>query len=197
MLYAIAQELGAALRAKGVPFPVVFGPEATSTVAIAPRERIVFEQPIGDKRDAIVPTKATHPNPRIPLNRLQAARIRVFARSSLAGAAWHDHAERAEAVLDHIVAELDAVIRGRKNSIQFNGGGFVAAIDNEGSATWSGAIYELDFTVDRAVYRVTWAGEANEEVVIGDDVAIENVAKVSMGGTAGTPPVDAETASGG
>lgn len=116
MLYAIAQELDASLRAQGVPFPVVFGPEATASNTSA-RERIVLEQPIDEKRDSVQPTRATHRNPSMPLIRLQATRVRIFARSNLAGAQWHDHAERAEQVLDHVLAELDALVRGRKNTL--------------------------------------------------------------------------------
>ena len=197
MLYTIAQELGAALNAQGVPFPVVFGPEPAASLSAA-RERVVFEQPIGEKRDAVVATLATHPNPRMPLIRQQAARIRIYARCNLSGAAWHDHTERAEQVLDHVLGELDAIVRGRKNRLTVSPGGFMPPDDSKGSATWAGAVYEFDFAIDRGIFRRTWAGEAQPEVVIGDDVEIVNTTKVSQAtGTAGTPPVDAEIASGG
>jgi hypothetical protein len=194
MLYAIAQELDANLRAQGVPFPVVFGPEATASTTAA-RERIVLEQPIDEKRDSIGPAKATHPNPRMPLIRLQAARVRIFARSSLAGAAWHDHAERAEEVLDHVLAELDFIVRGRKNTLTVGASGFVSLADAHGSSVWSGAVYEFDLAVDRGIFRRTWAGDAREEVVIGTDVTLVSTTKVNN--ATGTMPNGAETASGG
>jgi hypothetical protein len=198
MLYAIAQEVGAVLRGEGVPFPVVFGPEPSASISPAARERIVIEQPIDEKRDQVLAPRAVHHNPKVTGIRMQSARIRIFARSNVAGAAWHDHAERAEQVLDHVLGALDQVVRGRKNVIVFGGGGFVALKDLEGSEVWSGAVYEQDFTVDRGIFRRTWAGEAQDEVVIGTDVTIRNQTKVSNDpDPAGTPPADAEIASGG
>ncbi len=197
MLYAIAHELGIALAAQGVPFPVVFGPEATASLTSA-RERVVFEQPIGEKKDSIGSAIATHRNPRMPLVRQQAARLRIFARASLAGAAWHDHAERAERVLDHVLAELDAIVRGRQNTLTLGAGGFVELADEKGSMVWNGAVYELDATIDRGVFRLPWSGEPAGEVTIGVDVEIASTTKVSNElGAAGTPPVLADVASGG
>lgn len=202
MLYQIASELGQALKAKGVPFPVVFGPEPTAPIT-GSYERIVFEHPIDEKRDTVTAPRSVHRNPRMPLMRLQAARVRIFARSPLAGARWHDHAERAEEVLDRVLAELDAIVRGRRNVLTYGGGGFVSLVDEKGTQVWSSAIYELDITIDRGVERRTWAGDANEEVSIGAVAApgvvpIRSTVKVSSDpGPAGTPPPDAETASGG
>jgi len=197
MLYAISQELGAALREQGVPFPVIFGPEPASSLSAA-RERIVIEQPFGEKRDQTQPVKALHHNPTMRAVRIQGARIRIFARANLAGAQWHDHAERAEAALDHVQAELDVIVKGRKNAITWGGGGFVALVDLEGSEVWSGAVYEQDFAIDRGVFRRTWAGEAQPERVIGTDVTIANTVKVSQAtGPAGTPPAEAVIVSGG
>ncbi len=198
MLYAISKELDAALKAQGVPFRVVFGPESTQSVDAA-RERIVLEQPHDEKRDSVVPPIALHRNPMMPLVRNQAARIRIFARSPIAGAKWNDHAERAEQVLDHVLAELDAIVRGRKNALAIGGGGFVSLVDEKGSSVWGGAVYEFDFVVDRGVFRTNWKGEAREEVTIGTDVdLLPTTVKVSKElGPAGTPPGNAETASGG
>lgn len=197
MIYQIATELGAALRAQNVPFGVVFGPEPTESLS-STKERVVVEQPIDEKRDRVGGPKAIHPNPRMPLTRFQAVRIRIFARSSLAGAQWHDHAERAEEVLDHVLGELDYIVRGRRNTMSFTEGGFIALKDEKETLVWSGAVYEQDVVIDRGIFRRTWAHEANEEVTIGTDVTIENTVKVSSAlGPAGDPPPDAEIASGG
>lgn len=197
MLYAISQELALALKVQGCPLPVVFGPEPTASLSAA-RERIVIERPIGDKRDQTMPPRGTHPNPKMPLVRLQAATLRIFAKSSLAGAAWHDHAERAEQVFDQVQAELDAIVRGRKNVLSWGSSGFVELVDAAGSSVWSGAVYEADIAIDRGIFRRTWKGDAQEEVTIGTDVSIVNTIKVSnLTGQAGTPPAGAETASGG
>lgn len=182
MLYSISQEVSAALKAKGIPFPVVFGPEPTESVGT--RNRIVFEYIIDEKRDSITAPKSTHVNPPVPLNRLQTARIRIFARSGQSGARWHEHADLAERVLDHVVAELDQVVRGRKNSLSYGAAGFVSLLDEKGAKVLSGAAYELDVTIDRAVFRRNWAGEAADEVTIGKEVSISNRGNVSLNGQA-------------
>jgi hypothetical protein len=197
MIYDIAKELAIALRAQNVPFPVVFGPEPTESTVSA-KERVVIEQPIDEKRDSVEGPKATHPNPRMPLIRYQGCRVRIFARANMAGAAWHDHAERAEQVLDHVLAELDFIVRGRRNTMNIGPGGFVSLRDERGTLVWNGAVYEFDLTIDRGVFRTNWAGDAREEVVIGTDVFIDNTVKVSNAAPpAGTPPAGAEIASGG
>lgn len=199
MIYGITRELDAAMRAQGVPFPTILGPEPTEST-FAAKERVVVEQLIDEKRDAIEPVKALHPNPRMTNIRQQAIRIRIFARSNLAGAQWHDHAERAEHVLDHVLAELDVIVRGRSNVITYGPGGFVSLRDERGTLVWNGAVYELDASVDRGVFRRTWSGEARPEVKIGPlpDVPIATTVKASAAPPpAGTPPDNAEIASGG
>lgn len=199
MLYAISQELGLALKAQGVPFPVVhaLGSEPAASVT-AGRERVVLVEPIDKRGDQILPPRGTHPNPMMPARSTDAGILRIYARSSLSGAVGHDHADRARLVRDHVIAELDAIVRGRKNVLAWGAGGLTTLDDAEGSTVWGGAVYELEFTIDRGVFRRTWAGKAHDEVVIGTDVAIVNTTKVSSAlGAAGTPPVGAETASGG
>jgi hypothetical protein len=197
MLYAISQELGAALREKNVPIPVVFGPEPATSITAA-HERIVLEHPFNDKKDQTQAAKAVHHNPPMPLIRLQAARIRIFARAPVAGAQWHDHAERAEQVLDHVQAELDAIVRGRRNVITWGASGFVELADESGSPVFAGAVYEQDIAIDRGVFRRTWQGGAADEVVIGKDVSLATTVKASAEpGIAGTPPATAEVVSGG
>lgn len=196
MLYGVSRLLEAALKAQGVPFPVVFGPERGNPVTAA-HGRIVIEHG-GPGADNIRPPLATHRNPTVHFNRIQGAFLRIFARSNLANAQWHDHTELAEAVLGHVLAELDVIVRGGRNNLSFAAGGFVQLDDSAGSNTWPGAIYELPFGIDRAIERRTWAGGKAGEVTIGTDVTIVNHTKVSAAlGPAGTPPVDAETAAGG
>lgn len=195
MLYAIARELETALRAQHVPIPVVFGPEPAESIGTG-RERIVFEY-AGQGADSIAPPKTQHPNPRMPLIRNQGARVRIFARANVSNATWHEHAERGEQILDHVLAELDAIVRRRKNAITYGSGGFIELLDAEGSLVWSGAVYELDVAIDRGVFRKTWEGDKRPEAVIGGagGVTLTSTTKVSDDlGPAGTPPLDAETA---
>lgn len=181
MIYAIALELGAALRAQGVPYPVVLGPEPATAISAA-RERIVIEDIFNAKRDSILPPKATHPNPKMPGIAQDAFRIRIFARSGIVGAAWRDHGRLAKAVRQHVIAELDAIVRGRKNTITYGSGGFVTLEDAKGSSVWNGAVYELDIEIDRALFRTNWKGEARDEVTVGVDVTIAPATLTVSGG---------------
>jgi len=191
MLYAIAKDLAAALKAQHVPIPVVFGPDVDS---VGIDERIVIDYR-GLNADTIDPPTSQHFNPKMPWRRVQGGRIRIYARSPVDGAAWHDHAERAERILDHVVAELDAVVKVRRNLLTFGPGGFVQLEDETGTEITAGAVYDLAFSVDRGIFRTTWEGGARGTVVIGVDVDLNSTTKVSPGpGPAGTPPPDAEIA---
>lgn len=198
MIYSFTKQLAALLKAQGVPFPVVFGAEPTDPVA-ASRERIVVEQVHDEKPDTFGGPMALHSNPPMPRVRSVGIRFRVFARANLAGAAWHDHAERAEHAVDEIIAETDYMARAERTQVSFDRGGFVTPKDENGTLVWSGAVYEFDAKIDRGIFRRSWAGDAAEEVVIGPppDVGITSTTKVSTApGYAGTPPNDAETVPG-
>lgn len=195
MLYQIALELEAALKAQGVPFPVVFGPEPAKDL-FAATDRIVFEHR-GPGADSFEVTRATHPNPRSTYRRQQGAVIRIYARAGDSNATWHEHAELAEKVLDHVIAELDFIVRGRRNVLSLGAGGFIEPEDATGSSVPGGAVYELLLEIDRGIERRKWDGSARPTVTIGPppDVPITSTTKVSATlGPAGTPPVDAETA---
>jgi hypothetical protein len=193
MLYPIARQLDDALKAQHVPFRVIFGPEPAASLTSA-AERIVMQHR-GAGSDTFAPPTSKQTNPEMPFIRHQGATLLIYARSNVLGATWHDHTERAEHVLDHVLAELDQIVRIRKNTMRLGAGGFIDPPDATGSDVRGVAIYSLDFTIDRGVFKRTWEGRVREEVVIGDDVTIVNVTKVSNAAPpAGTPPVGAETA---
>lgn len=191
MLYAIARELHAALQAQHVPIPVVFGPDV---VSVGIDERIVMDY-AGQNSDSIEGPTSQHFNPKMPLRLIQGGRIRIYARSPIDGAAWHDHTERAARVLSHVAAELDFIVKKRRNVLAFGPCGFGRLEDEEGAEVTTGAIYDLTFTIDRAILRQSWEGDGLAEVAIGAGVGLKSTTKVSNGpGPAGTPPADAETA---
>jgi hypothetical protein len=191
MLYSIARELEAALKAKHVPFPIVFGPERSE--AVATNNRIVFEHG-GPGADSYTPPLATHRNPKMHFNCMQGVRLRIFARSPMSNAGHHDHTGLADQVRDAVLCELDVIVRTRKNTWTQGPGGYVPLEDAGASSGFGGVIYELTFSIDRGIERRTWEGaKERDEVEIGTDVTITSTTKVSdEPGAAGTPPVDAE-----
>lgn len=192
MLYQIARQLDEALKAQHVPFPIVFGPQPTDEITSA-RERIVLQHR-GAGADTFAPPTSKQTNPEMPFIRHQGAQILIYARANVTGATWHEHTERAEHVLDHVLAELDQIVRIRKNTMRLGAGGFIELTDAAGSPVKGVAVYSLDLTIDRGVFKRTWEGRVREEVVVGEDVTIVNVVKASNAlPPAGTPPVGAET----
>jgi hypothetical protein len=193
MLAAITDQLAVALAAQGVPFPVVFGPESSEDL-YSTTDRIVVQY--DDDGDTFETPKGTHPNPRMPLVCWQGVQILIYARSNVSNAGWRDHSRLANQVRGHVLAELDYLVRARKNFIQYGAGRFVTPQDAAGSAVFGGAVYEIKLSIDRGIERRTWAGEARPTVKIGPGgVAVTSTTKASdEPGAAGTPPVDAETA---
>jgi len=194
LIYDLAREVDAIIRAQGSPLGCVFGPERTD--GNAARERVVLEHsPTGG--DVFGPATSQHINPKSRFTRSVACQLRIYARSPLSGAAVQDHRRRAETVLDLVLVALDTRLRGtRRNAWTPDRGGFVSTDDLDGSQTWSGAVYELAFTVDRAVLAQTFtAGIAPESTLGEGGVTITSTTSVGLvNGPAGTPP---ETACGG
>lgn len=194
MIAAIADQLGEALKAQGVPFPVFFGPEVTEDM-FAALERVVVEY--DEDGDTFEPAPALHPNPKTPLRCWQGVRIRIYVRSNLANAGRREHERLANQVRGHVLVELDYIVRARANFIRYGAGRFITPEDAKGSAVWAGAVYELKVQIDRGIERRNWAGEKRPTVTIGGPggVTIKSTTKASDDlGPAGEPPPDAETA---
>jgi hypothetical protein len=168
VIHAIGVAMQSRLRARGVPFVVVDGPEERANAGTFARERIVIER---DTADTFRAGRGTKQNPaRGAWFREVGCVARIFARSPRAGALSFEHYERAEHVLDHVLVALDEVVRGdRKEMLTVTGGGFVPLDDVAASERVAGAVYELRFSVERGVYAETWAGEARPEATIGGD----------------------------
>lgn len=194
MLHEIGKELGAFLASKGVPFVVIDGPERTGTTTFA-RERIVIEHDVegGDEFGNVL---SQRPNPQQKAVRIFGAKITIYAQAPASGAQTYEHRRRAEHVLDSVLVGLDAVVRGRKNTLKLKSGRFdpKPTADLAKSEVANGAVYELKFSVDRGVRDVTWAGAAHAETPLGPGgVTVASETKVSRPGEL---PADAETACG-
>jgi hypothetical protein len=168
MLFAISKELETALKARNVPFSVFheFGDEPFASTYAA-KERIVLIEPLDEKRDEYGAAQSTHKNPRVPSRCVDAGKIRIFAKSAKQGAVGHDHIDRARKVRTHVIIALEQVVRARKNSIDWGPMGAVALKDATGSSAWNGAVYEIEFAVDRANEDRKWEGDAADEITIG------------------------------
>jgi hypothetical protein len=201
MIHEIGKELATALLARGAPFRVA-DPERTDPIGTA-RERVVLEEVDGG--DTFGPVVSQHRNPRCVMTCTIAARLRIFAQDTRAGATSPDHQRRARAVLDQVLVALKNIMQARKAPSWLpDRGGFAPIEDAAGTlaGSRSGALYELFFTVPRAVLDAPWTGTgelgaAAAEVEFGgaDGVVIGSTTGVLLAN--GPDGATADTACGG
>ena len=162
MLHEIGVDIAARLAAKGCPIKVVDGPEPTESTAHT-HERIVIEH----DGDAFSFARSQHRNPRAAATRNIGGKITIYANSPSPGALDWEHTRRAEVLLDMVLVALRYVSSVRKNGLTLKAGRFVKLPDQEKSDKQAGAVYELTFSIERAVVEKTWAGAIRPEATIG------------------------------
>lgn len=186
MIYEIARELAAALRKRGCPVPLVYGPEGMRPTSIG-HSRIMVERPRVRSGDLWGEAK-THPaNPRVTGMRSVPMLITVYASSTLAGAREQDHARLMDQILDVLQASLREVLGKRHAFWRVVSAGMPSPveIDMSGIEQWTGAVYELRINVDRTMTETNWKGEARPTYELEAD-SIESTTKAKLPGQAGS-----------
>ncbi len=199
MIHEIGRELEAALLARGCPFKVVDGPEATQPVTYRD-SRIVIERD-EDAGDSFTTPKSQSINPRMYAVRNIGVKLTIYAQSVAAGAAPFEHRRRAEHALDMVVVALIDIAAARKNAMRITGGRLVQPIDLEKSEAVAGAVYELKLTWERGITQKTWAGAIRPEFEItADNLTSTTLVSRAFGpdddNDPSTPPAIAEVACG-
>lgn len=167
MIRDIGTKLKAKLVEKRCPIQDVLFEERTSTTTGA-RERIVLERN-RNVPDTFSSVQGTHPNPKHVGKRGVAFVLTIYCQSAKSGALSFEHEDRADRLVEAVIASLDRVLRGDLQvSWSVTSGGFITPPEFAESSRQPGLVYELRFTADRAVKDVTWAGDAKPEVEIGD-----------------------------
>lgn len=181
MIHEIGLEINAKLIARGCPLRVVDGPERTKDVTWG-RERIVLEHDAAG--DTFGPPRGQRPNPKHRFTRNIGCKLTIFAQSASGGAMEFEHRRRVEHVLDMVLVALEEVAIARRNGMVLKGGKLIDPVDLAGSEVAGGAVYELTFTVERAVEVLTWAGGAQPEATVGPGgVGIKSKTNASIDGT--------------
>jgi len=194
VIYEIHKEVATELKAQGCPLPVVYGPERQGLGAALPASRIVFERD-RSRGDVAKPGKARTSNPRMVAARAMGAVCRIYAQSTLTGAAGHDHERLADQAVDLVTVALHKVIGRRQTEWAISSAKLLSReeLALRGLEVWPGVVYEMRFAVDRGVFDATWAGEAVEELPVADDLIVSKT-EVSLAN--GPSPVVTETACG-
>ena len=165
MIADLATEVAAELRDRGVPVPVVYGPERFEDDAIV-RTRIVFERDRdgGDGfgfRSEIKPVAAPA-MAKIDHVRTQGGMLRIWAHNSVAGARAQDHERLADELLDRVSIAIRKCVSRSRTQWSVRSGKFLRAEDIaptlRGQQVWHGVVYEMRFALERGVYDKKWDG---------------------------------------
>lgn len=162
MIYEISREVAASLKARGCPFPVIYGPEPRGpTAAGFARSRIVFERDRA-RGDNSAPARSEHRNPKMHGIRALGAVVRIFAAATKVGSTLHDHEFIADQAADLSIVAIRKTVSAMQTLLSWGPAGFLSAdaLNLHGLGEWPGVVYELRFAVDRGIYDRTWQGDA-------------------------------------
>lgn len=165
MIYEIFRELGLNLGSRGYPFPLEYGPEAKEkrppfdTRIVLDHDRKAGDQISGPRSQVTISTPAG--KSRKLLDRAVGCDVRIYAKSSIAGARLPEHERLAEQLADAVLAGLRTVIQARATMWRVASAGFVEkeALGVPELEKWPGVVYEIKFSVDRGVFDLSWTGE--------------------------------------
>lgn len=181
MMHELGKELEAALVLKGCPFRVK---DRESHKPTAHRNVIVIEHDGGDTFSP--PKSQSGPNvdasaPKRWYLRTVGGKLTIYAQSTKAAATEWEHRRLAEHVLDLSLVALRTVCTNGDRRAQFvpGRGQFIELEDLEASEVKGGAVYELGFTVDRAVEERDWDGSLTGFVTIEPDM-VQTTTHVSL-----------------
>lgn len=155
MIDALYVPLRDALKAKGVPFEVVYGPTQVPPGVGGSRIQLLSDA----QGDAPIAGRGRFQNPRVVAARLSAGLLRVHAKDTREGAMRRDHEALANRIVDQLQTELYRVVSRAKSLLHVTRLGFVADDTTDG---WAGCVYEMRFQVERPAYDTTWVGTAAE-----------------------------------
>lgn len=166
MLAAITYQLRDALKARGVPYPVSYGPERVGQTVLAD-SHIVVERD-RDRGDDVSPPPTSRYNPHLDHVRDIGAICRIYARSTLAGAGPEDHERVADTVADQVLIVLRSIVSARRTAWAVRSAKLLSTAEAEyNGINWPGCVYELRFAISRGVTVATFVGEIAGETKFG------------------------------
>lgn len=183
MISSFTDDLRSALSDRGVPYPIVYGPERMQQTLLAEPHIVITRD--RQQGETFKPPKTTKQNPPLDHVRAMAVRCLVYGKSRLPGATVADHERVADKVADQIVLAMRAIVNERQTEWVIIGGRMLNDTDlqEEGLEAWPGAVYELRFTIDRGVRNENYAGEYADESTIGGAHGISFDLTLSADGT--------------
>lgn len=167
MINAMTRDLERALKAKKFPFEVRYD---SDRFGLAPNRTCVIVQRDTEVNDEFSFVQGVQRNTRRLGAREIAARVSVFAKSSVSGARRSDHECLSDQITDGIHCALMNWGVSKRMPVSFKSGRFLTPDEFEGSAFsgWTGTVYTIALTVMRGVIDSDFHGEGLLEVTLDD-----------------------------
>lgn len=152
-----------ALKAKGCPFDLVYGP--TQVPLAQGASRIVMQA--AGQSDSLGPVRSQRANPKHVAVNAVGLVVRIFARATKPNAQRYDHEALARQTLEAVYVAINSVVS-RANTIWHPGSPrFTESIETPDG--WAGVVYEFPFSVDTSIQSVSWQGEPADELTMAAD----------------------------
>lgn len=170
MIYALSKAVTTRLREKKFVIPVVYGPELVP--GGLDYSRIVIERDRDGGED--IQDMGAKRNARLVGVRFVCARATVWAKSSLAGAAVHDHEEYCDQIVDALYCAVSDYMHTTARVANFgvteakflSAAELVARLalaDASPARQWPGVAYSLRWRMPRGMHDVDYQGAALPE----------------------------------
>ena len=166
MIVTVARKIQVYLTSIGCPYPVIYGPERRG-LAFTTQPRFVVERDRTNADTWSAPGKS-RPNPVMMAIRTVPCKTTIFAQSTVNGATTYDHERLADAMVDHFFVGLKTVASNLHTLFEVSSSKIMSEdeIDSAGLEAWPGVVSVIEWTIDRAVNNVDWAGEKADEYTL-------------------------------
>lgn len=162
MIYQLARDCAAALVAQKFPVTVYCGPERVRREG--PDSHVVIFSRDTERGDSIEPPRGARRNARYVRRREMGVVVRVYARSNAAGARQHEHERECDLLVDGVIVALTELFAsGHRAPFAPTEARYLSAEEAREAEIAASVVYQMRFTLPRAVERTTYAGEALPE----------------------------------
>ncbi len=167
MIYEMARDLDASLRARLYPIRVSYSPERLKREDHASQVLVWRDHEATDNVRAV---QGSDRNPRLGLIRDLAVRVVVFARSSKPGARVNEHHWVCEQYVDAVMTSLAMwLVEGRTGTTfpaVVTEARYLGEKERPDLEQWPGVAYQIRFRVPRGVRVVDYTGQGQPEATV-------------------------------
>jgi hypothetical protein len=185
VIYLMALEVVEAMRVRGYPVRLVYGPELLGRETF---EHVIVVERDREASDGWAMRAAAPAGRRKRGVRVLKCKATIYAASAKDGAHVGDHEDEGERVVDGFLTALsDWGVAGRTGGIEYVEGKPIAASEyGPHYAQWAGFGYVVKFNVPRGVFALTYTGANRPTGAIG---SVSSTTQVRYATTDGDPEI--------